>query len=243
MSRKNPSLIIIAGPNGSGKTTITKLLIKHKWGKNHKYINADLIAKNEFGDWNSIDAIKKAAQKATELRYNYVNNKIDFMYETVFSSEEKIDFVNYAMKKGYFIKLFYLCTDNPTINAKRVARRVLMGGHDVPIPKIISRYYKSLSNLKKVFSAVDFVYLWDNSIDNYPLRFLSTFSRGNVEKIYTEYKNIPRWTKGFIEGKKGVNILQTYPDDIKKYINDIKDHLINEENEIEKLTFKNYENI
>lgn len=34
-----PVLIVIAGPNGSGKTTITSKILKHEWLENALYIN------------------------------------------------------------------------------------------------------------------------------------------------------------------------------------------------------------
>ncbi len=50
-----PVLIVIAGPNGSGKTTITGRILKHEWLENAIYINPDQIAKDMFGDWNDKD--------------------------------------------------------------------------------------------------------------------------------------------------------------------------------------------
>lgn len=38
------------------------------------------------------------------------------------------------------LHLFFVSTNHPSINAARIAQRVMKGGHDVPIPKIISRY-------------------------------------------------------------------------------------------------------
>ena len=52
-----PVLIVIAGPNGSGKTTITTQILQHEWMENAVYINPDQIAKDKFGDWNSREAI------------------------------------------------------------------------------------------------------------------------------------------------------------------------------------------
>lgn len=54
---EKPKLLIIAGPNGSGKTTFTKLLLGHYWSEDCLFINPDDIAQNEFGDWNSPDAV------------------------------------------------------------------------------------------------------------------------------------------------------------------------------------------
>ena len=57
-----PVLIIIAGPNGSGKTTITSRILQHEWLEDSLYINPDNVAQNIFGDWNNQDAVLKAAQ-------------------------------------------------------------------------------------------------------------------------------------------------------------------------------------
>ncbi len=65
---KKPELIVIAGPNGSGKTTITQQFLHHEWSEGTTYINPDQIAKEMFGDWNSHDAVIKAAQYCEELR-------------------------------------------------------------------------------------------------------------------------------------------------------------------------------
>ena len=60
-----------------------------------------------------------------------------------------------AKKAGFFIRIFFVCTNNPEINVRRITQRYLNGGHEVPISKIISRYYKSLLNIGKAISLVD----------------------------------------------------------------------------------------
>ena len=42
---RKPELIIIAGPNGSGKTSVTLRLLKHEWMEDSVYINPDNVAK------------------------------------------------------------------------------------------------------------------------------------------------------------------------------------------------------
>jgi predicted ABC-type ATPase len=61
-------LIIIAGPNGSGKTSITSKLLTYDWLENSVYINPDNVANDLFGDWNSLEAVQKAANYCDELR-------------------------------------------------------------------------------------------------------------------------------------------------------------------------------
>ena len=41
---------------------------------------------------------------------------------------DKIDFIQRAKQAGFFVRLFFVGTDNPSINAKRVALRVMEGG-------------------------------------------------------------------------------------------------------------------
>jgi len=43
-----PNLIVVAGPNGSGKTTITEKLLRHVWMDDCEYINPDIIAQEKI---------------------------------------------------------------------------------------------------------------------------------------------------------------------------------------------------
>ena len=142
MGQNKPKLIIIAGPNGSGKTSVTSQILKHEWVEGCVYINPDNIAQDQFGDWNSPEAVLKAVQLATTQREDCLKNGESFIFETVFSAPDKVDFLKRAKDAGFFIRLFFVGTNHPSINASRVARRVMEGGHDVPITKIISRFYK-----------------------------------------------------------------------------------------------------
>ena len=63
-----PILIVIAGPNGSGKTTITSKVLHHEWLEDAIYVNPDQIAQEKFGNWNDQDAVLKAA-KYCEQRF------------------------------------------------------------------------------------------------------------------------------------------------------------------------------
>ena len=181
---KKPTLIVVCGPNGSGKTSITKKILKHDWLDNCTYINPDEIARDIFGDWNSPNAVKQAANYAEKLREELLLKKSSLIFETVLSGPDKIDFILKAKNLGYFIRIFFVCTDSPTINAARIANRVIQGGHDVPIPKIISRYSKSIANCAILSALVDRLYVYDNSRDNKEPILLFRASNGDVKKKY-----------------------------------------------------------
>ena len=183
---EKPKLLVIAGPNGSGKTSVTNRILKHTWIEGCEYINPDEIAQHIFGDWNSVEAVIKAANYAAEQRENCIANGRSLIFETVLSASDKISFIKQAKEKGYFIRLFFIGTDNPQINASRVALRVMDGGHDVPISKIISRYYKSIVNCATLASLVDRLYVYDNSIENSFPELLFRTSDGQLIKQYAD---------------------------------------------------------
>lgn len=186
MDGEKPRLIIVAGPNGSGKTTITDKLLRHEWMDGCVYINPDVIALREFGDWNSTDAIIKAATRASEMRENCLADKTSMAVETVFSSPDKVDFVRRALAAGFFVRFFFVCTNDPSINAQRVALRVMEGGHDVPIPKIISRYYRSIANCVEILPWVNRMYFYDNSVTDADPALMFRVSDGKVVKVYRD---------------------------------------------------------
>lgn len=196
MPELKPTLCIVAGPNGSGKTTTTIQLLNNEWAADSVYINPDDIAQKTFGDWNSPDAVLKAAKLATDMRYKCLDKRKNFVFETVFSSDEKIEFIRKAKEADFFIRLFFVCTNDPAINVLRITNRYLNGGHEVPISKIISRYYKSLANAALAFSLVDRAYVYDNSIENELPRLLCRMVDGKMFKKYVD--NLPQWAADLV---------------------------------------------
>ena len=186
-----PVLIVIAGPNGSGKTTITSKILKHEWLENALYVNPDQVAQDRFGDWNSPEAVLKAARYCEEQREECLRQGQSLIFETVLSTDSKVDFIRRAHEAGYFIRIFFVSTAHPAINAARIAQRVMEGGHDVPISKIISRYQKSILNCKRVAAIADRVYIYDNSVDDAEARLLFRMTDGRPFKRYTD--DIPEW--------------------------------------------------
>ena len=200
MTGPKPKLIIIAGPNGAGKTSVTNKILQHDWMEGCVYVNPDNIARDVFGDWNSPDAVLKAARRAAEMREECLEKKESLLFETVLSAPDKLDFIRRAKMAGYFMRLFFVGTDNPAINASRIARRVMEGGHDVPISKIVSRYTKSIANCAVAASIVDRTYIYDNSVDYADPRLLFRVNDGKLEKVYVRVND---WADEILQAIKG----------------------------------------
>jgi len=197
-----PKLIVIAGPNGSGKTTFTNQVLRHDWSEGCLFINPDEIAKNDFGDWNSPAAVMQAAVRAQELREECLRDRKSMLIETVFSAPDKLDFIQSAKEADFFIRFFFIGTDGPHINAARIVRRVLDGGHDVPITKIISRYNRSIANGAVAMTMVDRAYGYDNSIDDQEPRKLFRAKGGEIVKTYADLRG-HEWARMMAEELMG----------------------------------------
>ncbi len=152
MTDKKPLLVVFAGPNGSGKSTISTNIDKPE-----RYTNADEIVKN--GDMTNIEA----AEYVNRKRYEAIDNRLDFSFETVLSSDYSMDIMIEAHNKGYFIRCFFILTASPMLNVFRVKARTMQGGHDVPEDKIYKRYAKSLDNIKELVQICDILHIYDNT--------------------------------------------------------------------------------
>jgi predicted ABC-type ATPase len=64
------------------------------------------------------------------------------------------------------------------------------GGHDVPVGKIVSRYYKSIRNCALLAPTVDRLYVYDNSTEN---SFPKLLFRANEGALIKQYADIHAW--------------------------------------------------
>jgi predicted ABC-type ATPase len=191
----NPVLLVIAGPNGAGKTTVTERLRVDHWSEGVEYLNPDEVARDRFGDWNAPDAVLRAAQWTGQRREELLAAHAGIAFETVFSAPDKVDFLLRAKRAGYFVRVFFIGTSDPTINAARVARRVMQGGHTVPIEKIVSRYRRAMANIEPAIAIADRTYLFDNSIDGVSARLCTRTRDGALRKVYGV---LPQWIEDVV---------------------------------------------
>lgn len=192
-----PVLMVIAGPNGAGKTTVTARLRQDHWSEGVEYLNPDDVAQSRFGDWNSPQATMQAAAWTTARREELLGQRLGIAFETVFSTAEKVEFVRRAREAGYFVRVFFVGTQDPRINAARIAGRVMQGGHTVPIDKIVGRYAKSIANLSAAIALADRVYVYDNSVDDQEARLCVRTESSELRKVYGP---LPTWVEDTLTG-------------------------------------------
>ncbi|MDR2650382.1 MAG: zeta toxin family protein [Clostridiales bacterium] len=151
-STRKPIILVFAGPNGSGKTTVTRGI--PTFGT---YINADDL-KAEC-DLTELEAV----QQAELLRNALLDKRADFSFETVLSAERNLLLLEKAKTFGYEVQCIYILTCDENVNAARVRARHTAGSHDVPEDKIRSRYHKALALIPRLLNVCDKIMIYDNS--------------------------------------------------------------------------------
>src|SRR3989338_8662875 len=159
---KQPHLYVIAGPNGSGKTTFASEFLQH-YAECPAFINADTIARGLSGF--SPDAVAlKAGRILLEQIEAYASKRIDFAFETTLSGTNYLARFRELKKQGYAIHLFFLWIPDVQLSMARVASRVKMGGHDIAEKVVRRRFHKGIQNFLNYYrTIVDSWMLFDNS--------------------------------------------------------------------------------
>ena len=159
---KAPRCIVIAGPNGSGKTTFATQFLPKDAGIVH-FVNADLIASG-LSPLRPELAARAAARLVLAELDRLAKVRADFAFESTLSG------VSYAARlerwkaAGYRIEILFLSLSSPQLALRRVAARVRHGGHDVPRADLLRRFTRGWSNFHRIYLPLaDAWTVYDNS--------------------------------------------------------------------------------
>jgi predicted ABC-type ATPase len=147
--RDKPRCIIIAGPNGSGKTTFARDYLHSIAGLIH-FINADLIAGGISPLSPSLAAVTAGRLVLRELD-RLVEAKADFAFESTLSGLQYANRIADWKRRGYLIEIVYLRLASHHLALSRIAARVSQGGHDVPSADVIRRFKRGWANFRAVY--------------------------------------------------------------------------------------------
>jgi len=159
---KNKRVYIIAGPNGSGKTTFaTKFL--PKFARCPNFVNADLIAQG-LSPFSPGAAAIKAGKLVLEQIHQFASKGVDFSFETTLAGKLYVNLFKSLKAKGYKISLFFLWIPNTGLAVSRIKNRVAQGGHHVPTQDVLRRFDRSISNFFSLYQPVlDSWFLFNNA--------------------------------------------------------------------------------
>ncbi|MEO8173045.1 MAG: zeta toxin family protein [Sediminibacterium sp.] len=129
-----PTLYILGGANGCGKTTWYNTQIqKGEIDSTIPFINIDNIVLQELGTY-SAENISLAESIARERMTIHIEQNCDFMIESNLSKSADYEWINKMRAVGYETVLYFLGTDDFTINMDRVLNRVAEGATMLPRP-------------------------------------------------------------------------------------------------------------
>lgn len=160
-----PSIWIVAGANGSGKTTAYRELTIENPQGSVWIINPDVLALTirEREGLDPTPANLEAVKRIEKWLYASVDAYQTVGVETVLSSPKYRQLVDHAKRNAFRVRLAYVYLSSVELNIERVAKRVREGGHSVPTDKIIDRRRRSFEQLKWFFAAADDAFVFDNS--------------------------------------------------------------------------------
>ncbi|MGO4567583.1 zeta toxin family protein [Rhizobium sp. 2YAF20] len=184
---KKPLAIILAGYNGSGKSTMWRKTLAGQL--RIPLINADRMMLSILPEPNSEGAL---ADWALDLRDNDRNwmlvaqqgvqafvghamqAQVPFAMETVFSHwkehedgsiESKVDLIRDIQAAGYFVLLFFVGLTDTDLSILRVRTRVAEHGHAVDETKLRERFPRTQKAIRQALDIADASVLVDNSRD------------------------------------------------------------------------------
>lgn len=162
MEKKDMKLYIIAGCNGAGKTTASFTVLPEMLGC-REFVNADEIAAG-LSPFNPEGVAIQAGRLMIDRIIYLLKEGETFGFETTLATRSYVKLIQQARKRGYFVTLLFFALSTPEQAVARVAKRVSMGGHNIPTDVIYRRYEAGLNNLFQLYMpVVDSWSLYDNS--------------------------------------------------------------------------------
>jgi len=182
-----PLAIMLAGHNGSGKSTL--------WYKRlapllqMPLVNADrmmmsilpeVMPDSPLPPWamtlrDEDEGWMKVAQEGVQAFVaRAMIEQVPFAMETVFSHWEpqedgthasKIDRIREMQDAGYFVLLIFVGLASSALSIARVRQRVASGGHNVAVPKLLTRFPRTQAAICEARSVADVTLCTDNSRD------------------------------------------------------------------------------
>ncbi|MCR4316594.1 MAG: hypothetical protein NUW37_09630 [Planctomycetes bacterium] len=161
MDSEKPTCYIIAGPNGSGKTTFAMNFLRNSVGCLN-FINADNIAaglsplapaRSEF----------EAGRLFLGKIHTEVHERQSFAFETTLSGRGYVKLIKDMRSSGYHIEIHYLWIPEVTMCIERIKGRVADGGHHIPADVSRRRHKRGLKNFLEIYMPLaDIVVCYNN---------------------------------------------------------------------------------
>ena len=160
----SPTLFIIAGCNGAGKTTVSYSVLPELLGCK-EFVNADEIARG-LSQFNPESVAIEAGKLMLQRIKHLMDERKTFAIETTLATKSYATTIKKAKELGYNVILLFFWLPSQEMAVERVARRVSEGGHNIPKDVIYPRYWSGLQNFFTIFAPIVDSWMFFDNVDN-----------------------------------------------------------------------------
>jgi predicted ABC-type ATPase len=162
-SAANPTITILAGTNGAGKSSVGGELLRQS---GVPYYNPDAVAR-EILEMNPGMSPANANSLAWREEVHQLEEAIrlrkDFAFESTLGGSTITAILQDALDAEADVRIWYVGLESPELHIARVQARVALGGHPIPEGAIRSRFDSSRRNLIRLLGRVTELKIFDNS--------------------------------------------------------------------------------
>ncbi|MFC0677942.1 hypothetical protein ACFFGH_08825 [Lysobacter korlensis] len=160
-----PRLIVLAGVNGAGKSSVGGFHLERNGIAADEWFNPDSVARELIrGGLPADQASIEAWQLGKALLETAIAERRSHAFETTLGGNTIPALIRTACAT-HAVRMWFCGLDSPERHLRRVRERVARGGHDIPESKIRARYDSAVRNLIALMPELSELKVYDNSAD------------------------------------------------------------------------------
>ncbi|MDP9141014.1 MAG: zeta toxin family protein [Pseudomonadota bacterium] len=161
MPERRGEIIVAAGVNGAGKSTIIGQYAKNNGAP---YFNPDERTRDYVkAGFDEFEANARSWQEGFDALTRAIDNSTSYTFETTLGGKSIITELFRALARGRPVTIYFVGLNSIELHLRRVAARVKRGGHYIPEEKIRERYVTSRENVLGFIGTQASLRVWDNS--------------------------------------------------------------------------------
>lgn len=202
-----PTLYVIAGVNGAGKSSIAGAQFRARGGDYYDPDEATRAILDRNPSLPPAEANSVAWHEGVRLLRRAIDEHLSFAFETTLGGATIPELLRSAAAAGLAVRIWCVGLEGVELHLARVQARVRRGGHDIPESRIRERYHRSRRNLIDLLPHVTELRLYDNSVEADPFRELGPQPRlilhvrrdiAGLRPVTARVGAIPNWAKPIV---------------------------------------------